>query len=162
MKFCIALLSLTLAFEAAAFELQLQIPGQFSNLLSLIGYDDLLDESHKHEEPPGVSSNALVQTTGISYWLEDIQHRGVSAFNPDPSYQVFRNVKDFGAKGYVLKSLPPKQLGSIKAHPSPEMGWRMIQRPSSRLSAVGGVVLQEDASHQPSRLLWCIFPPALT
>ncbi len=162
MKFCIALLSLTLAFEAAAFELQLQIPGQFSNLLSLIGYDDLLDESHKHEEPPGVSSNALVQTTGISYWLEDIQHRGVSAFNPDPSYQVFRNVKDFGAKGYVLKSLPPSSWDLSKLIPRPETGWRMIQLPFSRLSAAGRAVLRGDASHQPSRLLWCIFPPALT
>lgn len=35
-----------------------------------------------------------------SYWLEDTKHQGVAAFNPDPeAYQVFRNVKDFGAKG---------------------------------------------------------------
>lgn len=34
-----------------------------------------------------------------SYWLENIQHQGVAAFNPDASYQVFRNVKDFGAVG---------------------------------------------------------------
>jgi glucan 1,3-beta-glucosidase len=34
------------------------------------------------------------------YWLEDIKHQGLASFNPDPdSYQVFRNVKDFGAKG---------------------------------------------------------------
>jgi len=34
------------------------------------------------------------------YWLEDIKHQGIAAFNPDPSnYTVFRNVKDFGAKG---------------------------------------------------------------
>jgi hypothetical protein len=34
------------------------------------------------------------------YWLEDIAHQGISAFHHDPkSYQVFRNVKDFGAKG---------------------------------------------------------------
>lgn len=44
-------------------------------------------------------------TTGTSsgkcsYWLEDIKHQGIAAFNPDASsYQVFRNVKDFGAKG---------------------------------------------------------------
>ena len=37
--------------------------------------------------------------TGISgetdaFWLENIRHQGISAFNPDPSkYQVFRNVK---------------------------------------------------------------------
>ena len=35
-----------------------------------------------------------------SFWLEGIKHQGISAFHPDKnSYQVFRNVKDFGAKG---------------------------------------------------------------
>lgn len=34
------------------------------------------------------------------YWLQSIKHQGISAFNSNPSsYQVFRNVKDFGAKG---------------------------------------------------------------
>ena len=32
--------------------------------------------------------------------METIQHQGTSPFNPSSgSYQVFRNVKDFGAKG---------------------------------------------------------------
>ncbi|EON68919.1 hypothetical protein W97_08177 [Coniosporium apollinis CBS 100218] len=35
-----------------------------------------------------------------AYWLENVKHQGISAFNPNPSsYQTFRNVKDFGAKG---------------------------------------------------------------
>ncbi|KAG6814278.1 hypothetical protein H0H92_013403 [Tricholoma furcatifolium] len=33
------------------------------------------------------------------FWLESIKHQGSSAYNPDPSYPVFRNVKDFGAVG---------------------------------------------------------------
>jgi glucan 1,3-beta-glucosidase len=34
------------------------------------------------------------------FWLEKIKHQGISAFNPNPSgYQVFRNVKDYGAVG---------------------------------------------------------------
>ncbi|TKX24381.1 hypothetical protein C1H76_3487 [Elsinoe australis] len=34
------------------------------------------------------------------YWLADIKKQGIAAFNPNPSqYKVFRNVKDFGAKG---------------------------------------------------------------
>ncbi|KAI0647237.1 exo-beta-1,3-glucanase [Trametes meyenii] len=34
------------------------------------------------------------------FWLESIKHQGLAAFNANPSsYQVFRNVKDFGAKG---------------------------------------------------------------
>ncbi len=35
-----------------------------------------------------------------SYWMGSIKHQGVAAFNPaKASYQVFRNVKDLGAKG---------------------------------------------------------------
>ena len=34
------------------------------------------------------------------YWLETINHQGTSPFNSSPSsYQIFRNVKNFGAKG---------------------------------------------------------------
>jgi len=34
------------------------------------------------------------------YWLENIAHQGTAAFNPNSQeYQVFRNVKDFGAIG---------------------------------------------------------------
>jgi glucan 1,3-beta-glucosidase len=31
--------------------------------------------------------------------MEEIEHQGIAAFNPDTSYDVFRNVKDYGAKG---------------------------------------------------------------
>lgn len=35
-----------------------------------------------------------------TFWLELINHNGTATYNPDPSsYRVFRNVKDFGAKG---------------------------------------------------------------
>jgi len=34
------------------------------------------------------------------YWLENIKHQGLASFNPNPkNYTVFRNVKDYGAKG---------------------------------------------------------------
>ena len=37
---------------------------------------------------------------GSGYWLGSIKHQGQAAFNPNPaSYQVFRNVKELGAKG---------------------------------------------------------------
>lgn len=39
------------------------------------------------------------------YWLNDLSGRGIAAFNPNPAaYKVFRNVKDYGAKGQY--SLP--------------------------------------------------------
>ena len=38
--------------------------------------------------------------SNCSFWLEEIQHQGIAAFNPNVSgFQVFRNVKDFGALG---------------------------------------------------------------
>jgi len=34
------------------------------------------------------------------FWLENIKHQGVSVYHPNASdYQVFRNVRDYGAKG---------------------------------------------------------------
>lgn len=48
----------------------------------------------------GASVSPSRAETSCSYWLENIKHQGRAAFNPDPSgFQVFRNVKDFGAKG---------------------------------------------------------------
>ncbi|TPX11053.1 uncharacterized protein E0L32_007914 [Thyridium curvatum] len=38
-----------------------------------------------------------------SYWMKDVAHQGISPFNTDKNYQVFRNVKDFGAKGDGVK-----------------------------------------------------------
>lgn len=45
----------------------------------------------------GVTGTAAA---GDPYWLQSIKHQGLAAFNSNPSgYQVFRNVKDFGAVG---------------------------------------------------------------
>jgi hypothetical protein len=38
------------------------------------------------------------------YWLKDIKKQGIAAFNDNPAgYKVFRNVKDYGAKGKYLQ-----------------------------------------------------------
>jgi hypothetical protein len=43
---------------------------------------------------------AATPAAAAPYWLESITHQGISAFNSNPaSYQVFRNVQSFGAKG---------------------------------------------------------------
>jgi glucan 1,3-beta-glucosidase len=56
--------------------------------------------------PTGRGNNTSVKPgpTGTPncapYWLEDIEHQGLASFNPNvSSYQIFRNVKDYGAKG---------------------------------------------------------------
>jgi glucan 1,3-beta-glucosidase len=44
--------------------------------------------------------SAATPASAAPYWLENIAHQGISAFNSNPAeYQVFRNVKSFGAKG---------------------------------------------------------------
>jgi glucan 1,3-beta-glucosidase len=52
-----------------------------------------------YPHPTTTSSASPSATASCSYWLENIKHQGISAFNPDTNYTVFRNVKDFGAKG---------------------------------------------------------------
>lgn len=42
---------------------------------------------------------AAAAVAKATYWMEGVKHQGISAYNADPKYQVFRNVKDFGAKG---------------------------------------------------------------
>lgn len=48
--------------------------------------------------PPGRSDGP--------FWLEDIKHQGIAAFNNDTTYEVFRNVKDYGAKGLLYPQGP--------------------------------------------------------
>jgi hypothetical protein len=36
---------------------------------------------------------------GTGYWLADIKHQGVTAFGENKDFKIFRNVKDYGAKG---------------------------------------------------------------
>lgn len=56
---------------------------------------------HRHQCHHGSSTGITgMAAAGESYWFQNIKHQGIAAFNTDPSnYQVFRNVKDFGAVG---------------------------------------------------------------
>ncbi|KAJ6500511.1 exo-beta-1,3-glucanase [Mycena sanguinolenta] len=52
-----------------------------------------------HDSPRGGHTFPSAAATD-PFWMQNIKHQGIAAFNPSPnSYQVFRNVKDFGAKG---------------------------------------------------------------
>ncbi|KAB5528951.1 pectate lyase superfamily protein-domain-containing protein, partial [Coniochaeta sp. 2T2.1] len=46
-----------------------------------------------------ISLLLVASTVHAAYWMEQIAHRGKASFNPETSYTIFRNVKDFGAKG---------------------------------------------------------------
>jgi glucan 1,3-beta-glucosidase len=48
-------------------------------------------------------SNAVgTAAAGSPYWLQSVSHQGKAPYNADSAYKVFRNVKDFGAKGKRL------------------------------------------------------------
>ncbi|KZP09346.1 glycoside hydrolase family 55 protein [Athelia psychrophila] len=70
------------------------------------GVSSPTQNAHNHKNRGGITVDLNISiSTGCSppdepFWLEKIKHQGISAFNAEPdSYQVFRNVKDFGAKG---------------------------------------------------------------
>ncbi|AEO68750.1 5d0c3ecd-ceea-4e39-a382-06f1dec1835c [Thermothielavioides terrestris] len=46
---------------------------------------------------PALAAPSPRQASG--WWLANVQHQGAAAFNADKSYKVFRNVRDYGAKG---------------------------------------------------------------
>ena len=46
---------------------------------------------------PALAAPAPRQASG--WWLGSIERQGAAAFNTDSSYKVFRNVRDYGAKG---------------------------------------------------------------
>lgn len=45
------------------------------------------------------SASSLDKRQSSSFWMETIQRQGQPAYNPDKSYKLFRNVKDYGAVG---------------------------------------------------------------
>ena len=52
------------------------------------------------------STPTSTPTSSCSFWMENIAHQGYAAFNANPSsYTVFRNVKNFGAKGRLIEIL---------------------------------------------------------
>ena len=56
--------------------------------------------SNSTDAPNQTHVTTSIDAASCSFWMEDIAHQGIAAFNPNPSsYQVFRNVKDFGAAG---------------------------------------------------------------
>lgn len=42
---------------------------------------------------------AAASFTWAAYWMEDLHRQGIAPFNSVRGYRVFRNVKQWGAKG---------------------------------------------------------------
>lgn len=51
---------------------------------------------------PNTKELAVTEPAASSYWVGSIKRQGVAPFNSNADYQVFRNVKEFGAKGKLV------------------------------------------------------------
>jgi glucan 1,3-beta-glucosidase len=79
-------------------------------------------ENVTQSAPPGTTlttvfssqptSDIQIAADDPAYWFANIPKRGIAAFNANPSgYKVFRNVKDYGAKGKFFSLLGPEHHG---------------------------------------------------
>lgn len=64
--------------------------------LRLFSLDALAAPTPDPVAAPQASNSPVAAAEG--YWVASIERSGVSAFG-DPNYKIFRNVKDYGAKG---------------------------------------------------------------
>lgn len=48
---------------------------------------------------PASNELEVSKRAASSFWMANIKRQGVAPFNSNADYKVFRNVKDFGAKG---------------------------------------------------------------
>ena len=78
--------------------------------------------NYTHYTPPPGTSNSTSKNSpkvpaagGQPYWYEQIAHQGISAFGPS-GYAVYRNVKDYGAKGTLLFALRPRTKSLVRTH----------------------------------------------
>lgn len=44
-------------------------------------------------------ASAAAAPARAAYWYEEIKHQGIAPWTDEKNYTVFRNVRDFGAKG---------------------------------------------------------------
>ncbi|KAI1874191.1 uncharacterized protein JN550_002770 [Neoarthrinium moseri] len=74
----------------------LKITPEIAAAAALIAEADT--ETVTNIEPVGNSTKRSIHARG-SYWMESIARKGTVPWGRDSSYKVFRNVKDYGAKG---------------------------------------------------------------
>lgn len=81
------------------------VNGRAASGVNPVGGSALAQTPEQNSSTAGLQipgANLLAASQDAPYWLADIAHQGVAAFNSNPStYKVFRNVKNYGAKGIV-------------------------------------------------------------
>ena len=97
MGFIRSILLSALTLEATC--IQFEIPAVEKIVANVLATHD--DYVHFHGNNTNSTVHAKRQSS--TYWYENINHQGISAFGPG-GYQVFRNVKSYGAKGMQSSS----------------------------------------------------------
>ncbi|KAE9367654.1 glycoside hydrolase family 55 protein [Stipitochalara longipes BDJ] len=83
-----------LLFVLGAVSVQLPIPEVDRVVATVLNdFEQYVDQNGSHSDDTAISKRQ-----SAPYWYETVTHQGISAFGPS-GYEVFRNVKDYGAKG---------------------------------------------------------------
>lgn len=103
-----------------------------AHLILLLGLRALLAEAVPLPQVNGPVS--AVSTAASGYWVGSIQRQGTVAFGNNTSYQVFRDVKAFGAKG-VFQRAPSLQrlliLLQVMVSPTTQLPSIWLSRPAT-------------------------------
>jgi hypothetical protein len=92
------------------------------------------------------SGSTVSKRQSTPYWYETIKHQGISAFGPG-GYQVYRNVKDYGAKGKIqLKHFKVRDI--LIGHLLQVMASRMTRLPSTLQSMQADAVARDVCQAQ--------------
>ena len=94
---------------------------------------------------------AAASAAWATFWMENIAHHGIAPFNPDKSYAIFRNVKDFGAKGDGCKNTWYQQIFKDLLLTSPKRLTIQLPSmvPSARESVAAVIVASGLPLHRP-------------
>lgn len=95
---------------------------------------------------------------GAPFWQQTIAHQGKAPYAP-AGYQVFRNVKDFGAKGTTASRVDYGQFADLVVQVTV---LRMTLQPSTALFHLAGAVAAEAACSLPSPPPWSTSRPVPT
>lgn len=71
----------------------------FAHIILLLGLPAALVGAIPVTPAPDMLELASFKRAASSYWVGNIERQGTVPFASSTDYQVFRNVKDFGAKG---------------------------------------------------------------
>lgn len=74
----------------------------FAQILVALGFLSLYASALPVANPDTQGALIKAERATDTFWLANISRRGKATFNTNSGYQIFRNVKDFGAIGMTF------------------------------------------------------------